>query len=355
MCIFCERLKNSEYNFNDKLEAEQCEELRSRRKRVTLVTGFLGAGKTTFLNYVLQEAHGKKLGVLVNEFGETAIDDALIVSSEGEPVITMANGCVCCKVRTDLVDGLEQLSKMEIEAILLETSGLSEVLPVCQTFFDPRLQEKFSLDAVITVLDASAELDPESSAIQREQLLLADVVLLNKIDKIRGGTRTQRITEIKTLAPHAEIIPCRNSRVNLDQVLNLRAFELSSDWYFRQSEKHLHTGFESTSLSSEFPLDGEAIKRFLQDAIDNKGVIRCKGVVIIRDEGGESCPMIIQGVGGHVEMEKTDMEVDQSKLVLIGHSSKAGEDIQRLFRECEAQAQNKSGDGEAPLSKDNYV
>lgn len=79
MCIFCERVKGTDYTFSQQLDAENCAALRARRKRATLVTGFLGAGKTTFLNYVLSENHGKKLGVLVNEFGETSIDDALIV------------------------------------------------------------------------------------------------------------------------------------------------------------------------------------------------------------------------------------------------------------------------------------
>lgn len=350
MCIFCERFRGTDTTFSQRIEAENCAALRSRRKNATVVTGFLGAGKTTFLNYVLSENHGKKLGVLVNEFGETAVDDTLIVTSKDEPVVTMANGCVCCKVRDDLVAGLLQLADMELHGILIETSGLAEVLPVCQTFFDPRIQEKLSLDAVITVVDAGASLDNVSEGIRTEQLLLSDAIILNKVDNMSSQERNERISALRLTAPNATIIPCRNARVNLDQVLNLNAFALSEEWFNRQPA-HLHHSFQSQSLSSDEPLDVDALKSFLLDVITNRNVIRCKGAIVVRTPTGERATMIVQGVGGHVEMECVELDVSRSNLVLIGPGFKISSEIELAFAQCTAENQRRLRLAKTPAEK----
>eukprot|EP00397_Hematodinium_sp_SG-2012_P034833 GEMP01037398.1.p1 GENE.GEMP01037398.1~~GEMP01037398.1.p1 ORF type:complete len:356 (+),score=96.75 GEMP01037398.1:124-1191(+) len=350
MCIFCERVRGTDYNFNDLLDAENCTALRSRRKRATLVTGFLGAGKTTFLNYVLSENHGKKLGVLINEFGETSVDDTLIVTSNDEPVITMANGCVCCKIRDDLVAGLLQLADMELDGIIVETSGLAEVLPVCQTFFDPRLQDKFTLDAVIAVVDAGASLDGAAAGIQQEQLLLADAVLLNKVDRLQGRARQERVAAIQALAPHATVIPCRNARVNLDQVLDLNSFALSDEWFSRRPA-HLHHSFQSQSLSCDDPLDAGALKMFLQQVIEHRNVIRCKGVLVVKDPTGLTSTMIVQGVGGHVEMEPVKMDASGSTLVLIGPNFVISPEVEQEFARCTAKYQAQFRGAKSPAEK----
>lgn len=262
----------------------------------------------------------------------------------------MANGCVCCKVRDDLVGGLLQLADMELHGILVETSGLAEVLPVCQTFFDPRIQEKITLDAVIAVIDAGASLEGAAEDIRLEQLIMSDAVLLNKVDRLEGAERKEKVTAIQAIAPHATVIPCRQGRVNLDQVLNLDSFSLSSDWFSRQPS-HLHHAFQSQSLACDEPLDIDALRDFLQKVIEKKNVIRCKGVLMMKSPTGETSTVVVQGVGGHVEMEPVIMDAQESKLVLIGPNFKMSPEVENDFAQCTASIQAKLRQEKTPAEK----
>lgn len=123
---------------------------------VTVLTGYLGSGKTTLLNRILSENHGKRYAVIVNEFGEIGIDNDLIVESD-EEIYEMNNGCVCCTVRGDLIRILESLMRRShrFDAIIIETTGLADPVPVAQTFFmDDTVNTKTALDSVIAVVDA---------------------------------------------------------------------------------------------------------------------------------------------------------------------------------------------------------
>ena len=177
MCIFCnDAPPDSNARSDDEvLAAERCPNL-AERVPATIVTGFLGAGKTTLVNWLLQGSHGRRFCVLQNEFGAVPVDDALIVRNQkfaDVAVVTLATGCVCCKVRGDLVEGLQALARGVLagkeagggasghfDAIIVETSGLSEVGPVAQTFFADRfVQRNFRLDAVLAVVDAQTAPD----------------------------------------------------------------------------------------------------------------------------------------------------------------------------------------------------
>src|SRR5580693_7478291 len=123
---------------------------------VTVLTGYLGAGKTTLLNRILTEQHGRKLAVIENEFGEVGVDHQLVVTGE-EELFEMNNGCICCSVRGDLIRILGRLLKRKdrLDGILIETTGLANPAPVAQTFFtDEEMRAAFSLDAIVTVVDA---------------------------------------------------------------------------------------------------------------------------------------------------------------------------------------------------------
>src|SRR5580704_4841805 len=150
---------------------------------VTVLTGFLGAGKTTLLNRILSESHGRKLAVIENEFGEVGVDNQLVIQSE-EELFEMNNGCICCSVRGDLIRILGRLLKRKdrLDGILIETTGLANPAPVAQTFFtDDEIRGAFSLDAIVTVVDAkhvSAHLDMGDESVK--QIAFADVILLNK-------------------------------------------------------------------------------------------------------------------------------------------------------------------------------
>src|SRR5687768_5977203 len=153
---------------------------------VTVLTGFLGAGKTTLLNAILSQDHGYKCAIVINEFGAISIDHQLVVGAD-EEILELNNGCICCRVRGDLVKSLGELLRKQkrFDYVLIETTGLADPGPIAGTFRSTELAERLSLDGIVTVADAKhleKELDdaPEASA----QLAFADIVLLNKTDLV---------------------------------------------------------------------------------------------------------------------------------------------------------------------------
>ena len=153
---------------------------------VTVLTGYLGAGKTTLLNHILTYEHGKKVAVIVNEFGEVGIDNQLIIDAD-EEIFEMNNGCMCCTVRGDLIRIVVNLMKRrdKFDHLVIETTGLADPAPVIQTFFvDEDMQSLLSLDAVVTVVDAKHIWQHWDEDEAQEQIAFADVILLNKTDLV---------------------------------------------------------------------------------------------------------------------------------------------------------------------------
>ncbi|WP_296709653.1 GTP-binding protein [Rhodoblastus sp.] len=196
---------------------------------VTVLTGYLGAGKTTLLNRILTEDHGKKFAVIVNEFGEIGIDNDLVVDAD-EEVFEMNNGCICCTVRGDLIRIIEGLMrrKGKFDAILVETTGLADPAPVAQTFFvDADVQNEARLDAIVTVADAkflAARLKDAPEA--KNQIVFADVILLNKTDLVTPDELEEVEARIRGLNPYAKLHRTRNCDISLDAVLDRKAFDL---------------------------------------------------------------------------------------------------------------------------------
>ncbi|MBX3736576.1 MAG: GTP-binding protein [Candidatus Didemnitutus sp.] len=196
---------------------------------VTVLTGFLGAGKTTLLNRILTEQHGKKIAVIENEFGEVGVDNQLVIQSD-EEIFEMNNGCICCTVRGDLLRILTRLMKRKdrLDAILIETTGLANPAPVAQTFFtDPEMREQFSLDGIVTVVDAKhilLHLDDSPEALK--QVAFADVILLNKTDLITPAELDALEQRLKRINAVAKVYRAQNAAVPIDRVLNLGGFKL---------------------------------------------------------------------------------------------------------------------------------
>jgi len=231
---------------------------------VTVLTGFLGAGKTTLLNHILTEMHGKKIGIIENEFGAVSIDDKLLKEnqkrSSEEVIIEMKNGCVCCTVRGDLTTALQDIFKgdRKLDAIIIETTGLADPAPVIQTFcLDDFASTYLELDAVITVVDAKhiiQHLDDQPKDSEREsneaisQVAFADRILLNKMDLVDEKEVKKVNRRIRAINKGADIMPCTlNAKltVDLDKILGIKAFDLES--ILKDQPKFLAEDAESDS------------------------------------------------------------------------------------------------------------
>jgi G3E family GTPase len=197
---------------------------------VTVLTGYLGAGKTTLLNRILSENHGKRYAVIVNEFGEIGIDNDLIVESD-EEIYEMNNGCVCCTVRGDLIRVVEGLMRRpgRFDAIVVETTGLADPVPVAQTFFmDDDVRSKTKLDAVVALVDAKhLPLRLKDSKEAEDQIAFADVVVLNKTDLVTPEELAKVEATIRAINPAARIHRTTRAGVALSEVLDRGAFDLS--------------------------------------------------------------------------------------------------------------------------------
>ena len=202
----------------------------------TILTGFLGSGKTTLLKRVLTEAHGQKIAVIENEFGEESIDNEILVADTGEQIIQMNNGCVCCTIREDLRSALSTLAEkkrkgeLDFERVVIETTGLADPGPVAQTFFmDDEIAESYLLDSVLTLVDAKhaeGQLDTRQEA--RRQVGFADQIFISKTDLVDPASVDALTHRLKHMNPRAPQSRVHFGEVPLGQVFDLRGFNLNA-------------------------------------------------------------------------------------------------------------------------------
>lgn len=195
---------------------------------LTILTGFLGAGKTTLLNRILHADHGLRVAVLVNDFGTVNIDTQLVVGVEGE-AISLANGCICCTIRGDLLNtAIELLKRPEPpEYLLIETSGVSDPWAVVETFEMPELRPYFNLDSVITVVDAEYVLQQRHyEDLIVDQVSAADIVVLSKVDLVTAERRAEVEEWVRRIVPRARILPAVHGNVPLNLLLNVGRYRL---------------------------------------------------------------------------------------------------------------------------------
>ena len=287
---------------------------------VTVLTGFLGAGKTTLLNHLLAQDHGYKCAIIINEFGEVNIDNHLVVGAD-EEILELNNGCLCCRVRKDLIKSLGDLFKKQkrFDYVLVETTGLADPGPVAQTFFLPDLAKMLRLDAIVTVADSrhlEKELAeaPEAGA----QIAFADVILLNKTDLVSPADLARVEARIRTMNALAKIHRTQRSQIEASKILDVKARDIMAPLEVSAAEEHDDHGHgdaeddhahehdgegehyhdekvRSFSIVEDRPLDLKKTEAWISELLGAIGasIYRSKGILYIQ---GQPKRVVFQGV-----------------------------------------------------------
>jgi len=324
----------------------------------TILTGFLGSGKTTLLKRVLSEAHGQKIAVIENEFGEENIDNEILVSDTQEQIVQMSNGCICCTIREDLRAALQLLAAkkrkglLDFDRVVIETTGLADPGPVAQTFFmDDEIAESYLLDSVLTLVDAKhadQQLDDRQEA--RRQVGFADQIFISKTDLVGKDEVDALVHRLKHMNPRAPQQAVHFGDVPIKDVFDLRGFNLNAkldiDPDFLKEEEHDHAhghdhdhdhehgehcdhphhhahddDVKSFVFRSDRPFDPAKLEDFLGAIVNIYGprMLRYKGVLNMQ---GTERKVIFQGVhqlmGSDLGPQWAQGEQRMSKMVFIG-------------------------------------
>lgn len=329
---------------------------------VTILTGFLGAGKTTLLKRILTEFHGKRIAVIENEFGPESIDNDLLVEVHDEEIIELSNGCICCTVRGDLLRTLTDLRKrresgdLTYERVIIETTGMANPGPVCQTFFmDDDVAEYFRLDSVVTVVDAKhgmQTLDAQEEA--QKQVGFADRILVSKRDLVTDeefDTLRRRLVRIN---PRAPIEAVHFGQTDLSKIIDISGFNLNTildidpefladthpdaahdhdhghahDHHHDHGHGHNHDHHHAHQdeigafvFRADKPFDPERLEEFLGGVVQVYGpdLLRYKGILYMK---GIDRRMLFQGVhmlmGAEPGKPWGPKEKKATKMVFIG-------------------------------------
>ncbi|WP_332774638.1 cobalamin biosynthesis protein CobW [Polaromonas sp.] len=331
--------------------------MQTRKIPATIVTGFLGSGKTTLLRHLLSNAQGRRIAVIVNEFGELGIDGELLRGCgigcdengvEDGQLFELANGCLCCTVQEEFAPVMEQLAarRGQIDHLVIETSGLALPKPLVQAFQWPALRNAFTVDAVITVVDAPAVAagrfadDPVAVDAQRraddnldhdsplaelfeDQLATADLVVVHKTD----GMDTAALAGVESAIraetpPGVKLVHAQHGRIDLSVLLGLeKAVEDAIDQrktHHDEEEDHDHDAFDSVSVTLNVA-DREQLLRALAGLVERHEIYRAKGFVALP---GVAMRLVVQGVGqrfdSYFDRPWRSEELRATRLVLIG-------------------------------------
>lgn len=327
---------------------------------VTVITGFLGAGKTTLIRHLLQNNQGKRIAVLVNEFGEVGIDgellkDCQICEDEENPtsnIVELTNGCLCCTVQEEFYPTMQQLlqRRADIDCMLIETSGLALPKPLIQAFRWPEIRNGATVDGVVTVVDCEAlangrlvgdldallaqrQADPNLEhetpieELFEDQLACADLVLLTKSDLVDAANLTKIKDWLqKELRSGVKVLPCHQGQIDSDVLLGFNA-SVEDDLTSRPShhdmeEEHDHDDeINSVQIVTNQSFEPQKLIQTLQNLLQQNEIYRVKGFVNVVNK---PMRMVLQGVGSRFDtFYDRAWQVDeprQTKLVLIGRS-----------------------------------
>jgi G3E family GTPase len=322
---------------------------------VTIVGGFLGSGKTSLLNHILTNASGKRVAVLVNDFGEINIDAKLIVSVEGETV-SLANGCICCTIRDDLLIEVEKLLAGEEppEHIVIETSGVSKPLAVAETFTNPVVQNYVDV-RIIAVLDADLAIDEEVEYhdLAIDQIRLADLVVINKTDLVVPEQLSALRHQVESIAARSRLWETSFGKVPLDLIFDeqpsFAMAELQENCPAQPDRREHH--HDSTFVTWTYRSDAEWSFAALQRAVEGLpcDIYRAKGIVRLDLETGDYGILQVTGRRGTLrlcEPENGEAETITTELVFIGKPGVVSNDsIHEHFERAFEEANNPGEDG----------
>lgn len=324
---------------------------------VTVITGFLGSGKTTTIRHLLTHNQGRRIAVLVNEFGEIGIDGELLRSCQvcdeeetNSNIVELANGCLCCTVQEEFLPTMQELLKRrdQIDCILIETSGLALPKPLVQAFRWPEIRTGATVDGVITVVDCEAvangtlvsdldaveaqrqadpNLDHETpiEELFEDQLACADLILLTKVDRVDAETLAKVQNWLKQeLRPGVKVLTCSEGQVNPEVLLGFNAavednLESRPSHHDTEEEHDHDDGINSTYLIADQEFEPKTLVKKLQELVKQEEIYRIKGFVAVPEK---PMRLVVQGVGDRIEYfydrPWLDSETRETKLVFIG-------------------------------------
>jgi len=314
------------------------------RTPITIISGFLGAGKTTLLNHILTAPHGLKIAVLVNDFGAVNIDASLIVSVEGD-TISLSNGCICCTIRDDLMQATLDVLAREIppEYIIIETSGVSDPVAVANSFMLPAVKRRVRIDSILVVVDSEnfRNMDDNLYARALNQLDVADLIVLNKVDLAGAEVVAALRKHIEAAFPYARILEAQHGRIPLELALGVGRFDAArmtreaDDVHIHEAGEQHHDHehdhgkvFDTWTWQTDKPSSFAA----LQGVFDQlpRTVYRAKGVLYLSDYPDQK--VILQMVGKRAALSFSgkwpEGETPSTQFVMI--ASHGGMDVESL-------------------------
>ncbi len=327
---------------------------------VTILTGFLGAGKTTLIRNLILKNKSKKLAVIINEFGDLGVDGEIVKQCSKETcpeenILELANGCICCTVADDFIPTMKSLLEGQYlpEHILIETSGLALPKPLLKAFEWPEIRSRLTVDSVLAVVDAEAvvngifapqmstELEEKQnqtyvehetplSEVFEDQINCSDVVILTKPDLVKNISDARNII-IKEMERNVPILEVQNGDIGADVILGVNA-AAETDLDNRRShhdgfDDHEHDDFDTFSITVPKILDVESFKLVLETLIRENDILRIKGFLRV-----ESKPLnlLVQGVGKRLSVNFTDTKIpieNTGNLVFIGEKGRIDQDV----------------------------
>lgn len=310
---------------------------------VTLLTGFLGAGKTTLMNRILTGDHGLRVGVLVNDFGDINIDAALVEGVE-DNTISLANGCICCELRDDLVQSIESLltGTQEIDYVIVEASGVAEPSGIVMTFLDRRYERLFLLDGIVCLVDAEGifryDDDDLLNMLKLRQIGFADLVVLNKTDLV-GPEHIEVVRDwIGLHMKRVRIVEATQGDVSMEILLGIGRFNGEAQQPQSMDDQAISSediGLDRWSYQTDQPMSLESLEHMVKRQLP-ESVYRCKGIIHTFDDPTQRYSL--QVVGRRTQIAPIGIWRDQdpsTEIVAIGRDIDE-QQLNSLFSSCEA-------------------